>query len=82
RTAGAAGMTLVAPQLKRAPRGYRPDHPRVERLRLKNLTLYARHPLAPWLHEQGCRERVRAQLLAARPFVAWLGRHVGPSHRG
>jgi len=40
-------MTLVAPALKRAPRGYPLDHPRVERLRLKNLTLYARHALEP-----------------------------------
>ena len=80
--AAAAGMTLVAPELKRAPRGYAVDHPRVDRLRLKNLTLYARHPLEPWLHDERCRERVRTQLDAARPFVAWLGRHVGPSNSG
>lgn len=81
-TAQEAGMTLVEPELKRAPRGYPLDHPRVERLRLKNLTLFARHPLAPWLHDERCRERVRAQLDATRPFVAWLGRHVGPSNTG
>lgn len=81
-TAQEAGMTLVEPELKRAPRGYPLDHPRVERLRLKNLTLFARHPLEPWLHDERCRERVRAQLDATRPFVAWLGRHVGPSNTG
>ena len=81
-TAQEAGMTLVEPELKRAPRGYPLDHPRVERLRLKNLTLFARHPLQPWLHDERCRERVRAQLDATRPFVAWLGRHVGPSNTG
>jgi uncharacterized protein (TIGR02453 family) len=80
--AGEAGMTLVEPALKRAPRGYPVDHPRVERLRLKNLTLYARHPLEPWLHDERCRERVRAQLDATRPFVTWLGTHVGPSNTG
>src|SRR5918997_1080748 len=80
--AAAAGMTLVEPVLKRAPRGYPVDHPRVERLRLKNLTLHARHPLEPWLHEARCRETVRAQLDASRPFVAWLGEHVGPSNSG
>jgi hypothetical protein len=52
-------MTLVEPVLRRAPRGYPVDRPRVERLRLKNLTLYARHPLEPWLHEPRCREQVR-----------------------
>jgi uncharacterized protein (TIGR02453 family) len=75
-----AGMTLVDPVLKRAPRGYPTDHPRVERLRLKSLTLFARHPLEPWLHEERCREQVREQLDATRPFVAWLATHVGPSN--
>jgi uncharacterized protein (TIGR02453 family) len=78
--AGKAGMTLAEPELKRAPRGYPLDHPRVERLRLKNLTLFSRHPLEPWLHEERCRERVREQLDASRPFVTWLGKHVGPSN--
>jgi uncharacterized protein (TIGR02453 family) len=80
--AGEAGMTLVDPVLKRAPRGYPVDHPRVARLRLKSLTLYARHPLEPWLHDERCRETVRAQLDASRPFVAWLGKHVGPPDGG
>ena len=80
--AAAAGMELVEPQLKRAPRGYPVDHPRVQRLRLKNLTVYARHPLEPWLHDERCRERVRTQLEATRPFVTWLGRQVGPSNTG
>ena len=81
-TAAEAGMTLVEPGLKRAPRGYPLDHPRVERLRLKNLTVFARHPLEPWLHEERCRELVRAQLDAARPLVTWLGKHVGPPKAG
>jgi uncharacterized protein (TIGR02453 family) len=80
KQAAGAGMTLVDPILKRAPRGYPVDHPRVERLRLKSLTVFARHPLEPWLHEQRCHERVREQLEATRPFVAWLGKHVGPSN--
>ena len=77
-----AGMTLVDPVLKRAPRGYPVDHPRIERLRLKSLTLYARHTLEPWLHDDGCGARVREQLGATRPFVTWLGKHVGPSNSG
>ena len=73
-----AGMELVEPVLKRAPRGYAVDHPRVDRLRLKNLTVFARHPLAPWLHDERCRDIVRAELEGARPLVAWLAKHVGP----
>jgi uncharacterized protein (TIGR02453 family) len=76
--AAAAGMVLVEPELKRAPRGYPQDHPRIERLRLKNLTVFCRHPLEAWLHTRECDERVRAQLDAARPLVRWLGKHVGP----
>lgn len=80
--AAKTGMVLVEPELKRAPRGYPVDHPRIDRLRLKNLTLFARHPLGPWLHDERCRDQVRTQLDAARPFVTWLGRHVGPSNSG
>jgi uncharacterized protein (TIGR02453 family) len=78
KQAAASGMRLVDPELKRAPRGYPLDHPRLDRLRLKNVTVFARHPLEPWLHEERCRQLVRSQLDSARPLVAWLGTHVGP----
>jgi len=81
RVAGDAGLALPPPELKRAPRGYAPDHPRIDRLRLKEITVFRRHPLEPWLHEPACDERVRAELEAARPLVSWLGEHVGPSQR-
>jgi uncharacterized protein (TIGR02453 family) len=74
-----AGLELAEPALKRAPRGYPPDHPRIGLLRLKDLTVRRRHELAPWLHEPRCAEVVRTQLEAARPLVAWLARHVGPA---
>ena len=74
-----AGLTVAPPALKRAPRGYRPDHPRIDRLRLKQLTVSRLHPLEPWLHEPECDERVRTELEAARPLVSWLGENVGPS---
>jgi uncharacterized protein (TIGR02453 family) len=80
--AAAAGMQLVEPELKRAPRGYPVDHPRVDRLRLKNLTVFSRHQLEPWLHDERCRAVVRAELEGARPLVAWLAKHVGPPGAG
>jgi uncharacterized protein (TIGR02453 family) len=79
--ASAAGLAVPEPELKRAPRGYPADHPRIDRLRLKELTVYRRHPLEPWLHEPVGDERVRTELEAARPLVAWLSEHVGPSQR-
>ena len=38
-TAERAEMSLVAPELKRAPRGYPQDHPQLDRLRLKRMTV-------------------------------------------
>jgi uncharacterized protein (TIGR02453 family) len=79
--AAAAGLELAPPGLKRAPRGYPQDHPRIDRLRLKELAVYRRHPLKRWLHTRECDKRVRAQLESARPLVAWLAENVGPPTR-
>jgi uncharacterized protein (TIGR02453 family) len=75
--AEAGGLELSTQALKRAPRGYPLDHPRIERLRLKSLTVSKRHDLEPWLHKPACDKKVRAQLEAARPLVEWLRQHVG-----
>jgi uncharacterized protein (TIGR02453 family) len=77
--ANAAGLALTEPELKRAPKGYSPDHPRIEWLRLKRLALYHRHPLRRWIHTRAGDRRIKAQLEAARPFVTWLSDNVGPS---
>jgi uncharacterized protein (TIGR02453 family) len=82
KTAATAGLTLAPPTLKRAPRGYPFDHPRIDLLRLKQLTVARRHALEPWLHEPACAKRIRNELGAAAPLVAWLGKHVGPPQRG
>jgi uncharacterized protein (TIGR02453 family) len=81
RTAGKAGLALAEPGLKRAPRGFALDHPRIERLRLTEITVHRRHELEPWLHEPDCVARIREQLEAARPLVAWLATYVGPPQR-
>ena len=81
QAAANAGLTPAEPELKRAPRGYAPEHPRIDRLRMKQLTVSRRHPLGAWLHKRACDERVRSELEATRPLVTWLGEHVGPSQR-
>jgi uncharacterized protein (TIGR02453 family) len=78
-TAESGGLSLVEPELKRAPKGYSPDHPRIERLRLKRLAVSRRDPLRRWLHTRDCDRRIQAQLEAARPFVTWLNENVGPT---
>lgn len=79
--AKSAGLQLIEPELKRAPRGYPQDHPHIDWLRMKHITLYKRHQLAGWLHKRECDKRVRTQLEASRPLVDWLGENVGASTR-
>jgi uncharacterized protein (TIGR02453 family) len=78
-SAAKGGLEPIPPALKRAPKGYPVDHPRIERLRMKQLTVYHRHPLEPWLHAPDCDRRVRAELEAAQPFVTWLAETIGPA---
>ncbi|MGO9900356.1 MAG: DUF2461 domain-containing protein [Solirubrobacteraceae bacterium] len=81
RAAGAAGLVTAEPALKRAPRGYPSDHPRLDLLRLKSLTVSKRHQLTPWLHTAACDEAVRSELDATRPLLEWLAANVGASTR-
>ncbi len=81
RKAEAAGLETAPAELKRAPKGYSPDHPRIELLRMKELTVFHRHKLGAWLHDRRCVERIRTEFDAARPFVKWLSEYVGPSQQ-
>jgi uncharacterized protein (TIGR02453 family) len=80
-TARRGGLAPGEAELKRAPRGYPANHPRVEHLRRRQLTVSRRHPLESWLHEPACDERVRSELRSARALVKWLAETVGPSTR-
>ncbi|HET6448329.1 MAG TPA: DUF2461 domain-containing protein [Conexibacter sp.] len=79
--AEAAALRLNEPDLVRAPRGYSADHPRIELLRHRALTVSQRHTLASWIHRPAADRRIRAQLDAAAPLVRWLRERVGPSER-
>jgi uncharacterized protein (TIGR02453 family) len=74
-----AGLEPTEPELKRAPKGYSPDHPRIDYLRMKRMTVFRRHQLGRWLHTRECDKRIRSELEAARPFVTWISDRVGPS---
>ena len=75
-----AGLELAPPELKRGPRGYPADHPRMDLLRRRRMVVAKRHDLAAWVHRPEAGARIRAQLEAAGPLVRWLRQHVGPSH--
>ena len=74
-----AGLEPTAPELKRGPRGYAPDHPRMDLLRRRRMAVMRRHDLRAWLHRPEAAARVAADLDAAAPLVRWLRQHVGPS---
>ncbi len=65
--------------LKTAPRGYQPDHPRIELLRHKGLVAWKEWPVEPWLATSAARDAVAGFLVASRPLGSWLTEHVGPS---
>lgn len=72
------GVEVVSrDSLKTAPKGYRPDHPRIELLRHKGLIAWKEWPVEPWLATAGAKERVAGFLADARPLSDWLSQHVG-----
>jgi uncharacterized protein (TIGR02453 family) len=77
-----AGLELNEPDLVRAPRGYSPDHARLDLLRRRRLTVARRHELGAWLHRPQAGARIRRDLEAAAPLVRWLRERVGAPHPG
>ena len=77
--AAAAGMSPPGPELVRAPRGYPADHPRLDLLRLKSLTVSKRDELRGWMHKPAAGRRIRERVEAAAPLVEWLREYVGPT---
>jgi uncharacterized protein (DUF2461 family) len=64
--------------LKRPPKGYAADHPRVDLLRHKGLIAWREWPAAAWLATPAARKRVQEFLRTAAPLRGWLDKHVGP----
>jgi uncharacterized protein (TIGR02453 family) len=73
------GFTAQGHRLKRPPRGFDPDHPRVELAKHKTLYGARRWPPDDVLHTPACLDRVRDGWRALRPLSLWLEDHVGPS---
>ncbi len=72
RDAEGSGLSLEGDRLKTAPRGYDRDHPRIDLLRHRSLTLMRDHGFAPVIHTPAILDRVRDDWRAARPVVEWL----------
>jgi uncharacterized protein (TIGR02453 family) len=66
-------------QLKTAPRGFSPDHPRIDLLRQDGLIGIWEHPPRAWLHTTAAADRVAEGWRRLAPLNAWLSTNVGPS---
>jgi uncharacterized protein (TIGR02453 family) len=71
------GWELGGERLKTSPRGYDADHPRIDLLRHKSLTLGRSYGFEPVIHSAGLLDRVRADWRAGRPFVEWVTANAG-----
>ena len=65
--------------LKKSPRGYPADHPRVELLRYKGIIAWKEWPVEPWLGTSAAKQHVAGFLGACQPLCAWLEANVGGS---
>ena len=72
-----AGWEVGGDRLKTSPRGYDADHPRIELLRHKSLTIGKNYGFEPFIHTSELLDRVRADWRAARPCVEWVAAHLG-----
>lgn len=71
-----AGWTLGGDRLKTSPRGYDVDHPRIDLLRHRSMTLGKDYGFEPVIHTAGLGDRVRADWREATPFVDWVLAHA------
>jgi uncharacterized protein (TIGR02453 family) len=78
--AGALGIEVSGhDMLKRAPKGYPSDHPRIDLLRSKGLIAWRDWPVGAWLGTKKAKTRIVDFLQASRPLNDWLTTNVGAS---
>jgi uncharacterized protein (TIGR02453 family) len=75
--ARAAGCEVLGSELKRAPRGYDPDHPRIDLLRHKRLAVTRAWPVEPWMHAAEAYDHVTQLWRDGGAIATWLETHVG-----
>ena len=71
------GWELGGDTLKTSPRGYDADHPRIDLLRHRSMTLGRSYGFEPVIHTSELLDLVRADWRAATPFVRWITDNAG-----
>jgi uncharacterized protein (TIGR02453 family) len=75
----AAGFALEGETLKRAPKGWAADHPRIKLLRHTSMLVGRQYPPAAWMATAEARDRMVGVWRVARPVIEWLNTEVGPA---
>lgn len=75
----AVGYELDGETLKRSPKGWPADHPRVKLLRYTSVLVGRHFPPAEWMATPEAKDRVVEVWRIAGPVNAWLEAHVGPA---
>lgn len=79
-SAGKKGIDVRGREmLKKAPRGYPVDHPRIELLRYKGVVTWRQWEVEPWLGTAAAKKRLVEFFRASGPLVEWLDMNVGES---
>lgn len=73
-TASRKGFELGGEKLKTQPRGYDPEHPRIDLLRHKSVTLGRMIGFEPVIHTAALVAEVRRDWRALRPVAEWIDR--------
>jgi uncharacterized protein (TIGR02453 family) len=64
------GLELMGPSLKTAPRGYDPEHPQIELLRLQRYAALKRLPL------KATQDDITKTWKTLKPLLAWIEKHA------
>jgi uncharacterized protein (TIGR02453 family) len=75
--ARAAGMDVLGSELKRGPRGYPLDHPRIDLLRHTRLGVSRSWRDEPWIATADAYDRIADTWREGEPMAGWLETHVG-----
>jgi uncharacterized protein (TIGR02453 family) len=67
-----AGWTVGGDKLKTTPRGYDADHPRIDLLRHKSLTVSKNYGFEPIIHTPDLAAAVRSDWKATQPLITWI----------
>jgi uncharacterized protein (TIGR02453 family) len=74
-----AKLSIGGEQLTRVPAGFAKDHPRVDELRRKSVTVGREFGSPEWLKTAQAKTEITKAWRAMAPLIEWLDKNVGPA---